>query len=44
MQSPKQLEEGNITKLIISFSGPAIVGMLVMSIYNVVDRFLSAVV
>ncbi|MCR3922927.1 MAG: MATE family efflux transporter [Firmicutes bacterium] len=38
MQSPKQLAEGNITRLIIHFSGPAIIGMLVMSIYNVVDR------
>lgn len=38
MVSTKQLEEGNITSLILKFSGPAIVGMLVMSIYNVVDR------
>ena len=38
MVSTKQLEEGSITSLIIKFSGPAIVGMLVMSIYNVVDR------
>lgn len=38
MVSSRQLEEGNITNLIFRFSGPAIVGMLVMSIYNVVDR------
>ena len=38
MVSSRQLEEGSITSLIIKFSGPAIVGMLVMSIYNVVDR------
>ncbi|MCR3922929.1 MAG: MATE family efflux transporter, partial [Firmicutes bacterium] len=38
MVSTKQLEEGNITSLIVKFSGPAIVGMLVMAIYNVVDR------
>ena len=38
MVSTKQLEEGSISSLILKFSGPAIVGMLVMSIYNVVDR------
>ena len=38
MVSTKQLEEGNITTLILKFSGPAIVGMVVMSIYNIVDR------
>ncbi|MCW3490523.1 MATE family efflux transporter [Dethiobacter alkaliphilus] len=38
MVSTKQLAEGNIPNLIMKFSGPAIVGMVVMSIYNVVDR------
>ncbi|MDW7651770.1 MAG: MATE family efflux transporter [Bacillota bacterium] len=38
MVSTKQLEEGNISNLILKFSGPAVVGMVVMSIYNVVDR------
>ena len=35
----------NITKLLISFSIPTIVGMLVNALYNVVDRiFLGQVV
>lgn len=34
----KQLGEENITKLLIRFSVPAIVGMLVNAFYNVVDR------
>jgi putative MATE family efflux protein len=38
MVSSKQLEEGKISSLIVKFSGPAIVGMIVMSIYNIVDR------
>ncbi|MDI9463683.1 MAG: MATE family efflux transporter [Bacillota bacterium] len=38
MVSTRQLEEGKITSLIMRFSGPAIVGMIVTSIYNVVDR------
>lgn len=38
MVSTKQLEESNIFSLILKFSGPAVVGMLVMSIYNIVDR------
>lgn len=36
--SSKQLGEENITKLLIKFSLPAIVGMLVNAFYNVVDR------
>lgn len=38
MVSTQQLEEGNIANLIFKFSGPAVLGMIVMSIYNVVDR------
>ena len=38
MVSTKQLEDGNIASLILKFSGPAVVGMVVMAIYNVVDR------
>ena len=38
MVSTKQLGEGHIPSLILKFSGPAIVGMVVMSVYNVVDR------
>lgn len=38
MVSTKHLEEGNIPSLILRFSGPAVVGNIVMSIYNVVDR------
>lgn len=38
MVSTKQLEESNIFNLILKFSGPAVVGMLVNSIYNIVDR------
>jgi putative MATE family efflux protein len=38
MVSTKQLEEGKIPSLILKFSGPAVVGMVVMSIYNIVDR------
>lgn len=34
----KQLGEENITRLLIRFSIPAIVGMLVNGLYNVVDR------
>ena len=34
----KQLGEENITKLLLKFSIPAIVGMLVNAFYNVVDR------
>lgn len=35
----KQLGEESITRLLIKFSVPAIVGMLVNAFYNVVDRF-----
>ncbi|HHX73648.1 MAG TPA: MATE family efflux transporter, partial [Firmicutes bacterium] len=38
MVSTRQLGEGKITSLILKFSAPAIVGMVVTSIYNVVDR------
>lgn len=38
MVSTKQMGEGKILHLIMKFSGPAIAGMVVMSIYNVVDR------
>ncbi|HZK24683.1 MAG TPA: MATE family efflux transporter [Oscillospiraceae bacterium] len=38
MVSEKDMHEGNIFKLILNFSGPAITGMLVMSVYNIVDR------
>ena len=34
----KQLGEENIGKLLMKFSIPAIVGMLVNALYNVVDR------
>jgi putative MATE family efflux protein len=34
----RQLGEDNITKLLIRFSVPAIVGMIVNALYNVVDR------
>ena len=38
MVSEKEMGEGNVLQLIISFSGPAITAMLVTSIYNIVDR------
>jgi Na+-driven multidrug efflux pump len=38
IDTSKQLGEENITKLLIKFSVPAIVGMLVNAFYNVVDR------
>ena len=38
MDSSKQLGEENIGKLLIKFSVPAIIGMLVNGLYNVVDR------
>lgn len=38
MDSTKQLGEENIFKLLLKFSIPAIVGMLINSIYNIVDR------
>src|SRR5690554_5579284 len=38
MIEEKQLREQNILQLILQFSGPAIAGMMMMSIYNIVDR------
>lgn len=38
MDSSKQLSEEKIGKLLLSFSVPAIVGMLVNALYNIVDR------
>lgn len=37
-QQAKQLAEEKISKLLIKFSVPAIIGMLVNALYNVVDR------
>jgi Na+-driven multidrug efflux pump len=38
MDSSKQLGESNIGQLLWKFSLPAITGMLVNALYNVVDR------
>ncbi|HHX75210.1 MAG TPA: MATE family efflux transporter [Firmicutes bacterium] len=38
MVTPQQLKNDNILGLIASFSGPAIAGMLMMSVYNITDR------
>ena len=38
MGRSKQLAEEKIGKLLLSFSVPAIVGMLVNALYNIVDR------
>lgn len=38
MDHSKQLGEGNISTLLIKFSTPAIVGMTVSALYNIVDR------
>ena len=38
LDKSKQLGEENIGKLLMKFSVPAIVGMLVNALYNVVDR------
>lgn len=38
MKQTKQLGEASITKLLLQFSIPATVGMLVNALYNVVDR------
>ena len=38
MVTSQELKEENVLRLIIKFSGPAIAGMLMMSIYNIVDR------
>ena len=40
MDTSKQLGEEKISKLLLKFSIPAIVGMLVNALYNVVDRIL----
>ena len=39
MVSTKQLEKSNVFSLLLKFSGPSIAGMLVVSVYNLVDRF-----
>lgn len=38
MEAAQDLGKSGIFKLILNFSGPAMVGSLVMSIYNIVDR------
>jgi len=38
MDRSRQLGEGSISRLLLTFSAPAIVGMLAQAIYNVVDR------
>lgn len=38
MDYSKQLEEGSINSLLLKFSIPAIVGMTVSALYNIVDR------
>ena len=38
IDSSKQLGEEKITKLLIKFSIPGIIGMLVNAFYNVVDK------
>ncbi len=38
MDRAKRMGEGSILRLLIAFSAPAIVGMLAMAFYNVVDR------
>src|SRR5690554_6420904 len=38
MERSQQLGKENIGRLLLKFSIPAITGMLVMSLYNVVDR------
>lgn len=38
MNHSKQLGEGNIPQLLLKFSIPAIIGMVVTALYNVVDR------
>lgn len=38
MENTQELGKSGIFKLILNFSGPAMVGMMVMSIYNIVDR------
>src|SRR5690554_6179970 len=38
MVTAKELRNEHVLSLILQFSGPAIAGMLMMSIYNIVDR------
>jgi putative MATE family efflux protein len=38
MVTSKELREDHVLSLILRFSGPAIAGMIMMSIYNIVDR------
>ncbi|HHX74619.1 MAG TPA: MATE family efflux transporter, partial [Firmicutes bacterium] len=38
MVSVSELREEHPLRLILRFSGPATVGMMMMSIYNIVDR------
>jgi len=38
MNHAQQLGEAKISSLLIKFSVPAVIGMLVMASYNVVDR------
>jgi len=38
MDRSKRLGEGSISRLLLEFSAPAIVGMLAQALYNVVDR------
>lgn len=38
MDRSKQLGEGKVLKLLVKFSIPAIIGMLVNALYNIVDR------
>lgn len=37
-KSPMELGTGNIKKLLIEYSGPAIVAMMASSLYNIIDR------
>ncbi|HOI25855.1 MAG TPA: MATE family efflux transporter [Paludibacteraceae bacterium] len=38
VKSPTELGTGNIKKLLIAYSGPAIVAMMASSLYNIIDR------
>ncbi|MCR3923181.1 MAG: MATE family efflux transporter, partial [Firmicutes bacterium] len=38
MVTTKEMEESSVFSLILKFSGPAVAAMMVMSIYNIVDR------
>lgn len=37
-KSPMELGTGNIKKLLIEYSGAAIVAMMASSLYNIIDR------